>query len=72
MGNLKFYLILEKYIEHIDLLHHLVFNMQIMPEVFILGCIYALPAYRNLMRAEAPIHIPIFLINSLVLYLSQK
>ena len=35
-------------------------NMQIMPEVFILGCIYALPAYRDLMRAEGPKHIPIF------------
>ena len=23
-----------------------------MPEVFILGCIYALPVYRDLMRAE--------------------
>ena len=34
--------------------------MQIMPEVFILGCIYALPAYRDLMRAEGPKHIPIF------------
>ena len=36
------------------------YNMQIMPEVFILGCIYALPAYRDLMRAEGPKHIPIF------------
>ena len=36
------------------------FSMQIMPEVFILGCIYALPAYRDLMRAEGPKHIPIF------------
>ena len=33
---------------------------QIMPEVIILGCIYALPAYRDLMRAEGPKHIPIF------------
>ena len=33
---------------------------QIMPEVIILGCIYALPAYRDLMRAEGPKHIPIY------------
>ena len=35
-------------------------NKQIMPEVIILGCIYALPAYRDLMRAEGPKHIPIY------------
>ena len=35
-------------------------NMQIMPEVFILGCIHALPAYWELIRAEGPKHIPIF------------
>ena len=34
--------------------------MQIMLEVFILGCIYAIPAYRDLMRAEGLKHIPIF------------
>jgi len=34
--------------------------MQIMPKVFILGCIYAHPAYRDLMRAERLKHIPIF------------
>ena len=34
--------------------------MQILPEVFILGCIYTLPVYRDLMRAEGPKHIPIF------------
>ena len=28
--------------------------MQIMPEVIILGCIYELRAYRDLMRAETP------------------
>ena len=33
---------------------------QIIPEVIILGCIYALPAYRDLMRAEGPKHIPIY------------
>jgi len=33
---------------------------QIMTEVFILGFINALPAYRDLMRAEGPKHIPIF------------
>ena len=32
--------------------------MQIMPEVFILGCIHALPAHRDLMKAEGPKHIP--------------
>ena len=37
-----------------------IINIQIMTEVFILGCIYALPAYRDLMRAEGPKHIPIF------------
>ena len=36
------------------------FIKQIMPEVIILGCIYALPAYRDLMRAEGPKHIPIY------------
>ena len=35
-------------------------TMQIMPELIILGCIYALPAYRDLMRAEGPKHIPIY------------
>ena len=35
-------------------------NKQIIPEVIILGCIYALPAYRDLMRAEGPKHIPIY------------
>ena len=35
-------------------------NMKIMPEVFILGCIYAPPAHKDLMRAEGPKHIPIF------------
>ena len=35
-------------------------NKQIMPEVIILGCIYALPAYRDLMRAKGPKHIPIY------------
>ena len=34
--------------------------MQMMTEVIILGCIYALPANRDLMRAEGPKHIPIF------------
>ena len=34
--------------------------MQIMPEVFIIGCIYEPPAYRDLMRAEGLKHIPIF------------
>ena len=34
--------------------------MQIMPEVFILGFIYALLAYWDLMRANGPKHIPIF------------
>jgi len=34
--------------------------MQIMPEVFILGCIYALSAYKDFMRAEGPKHISIF------------
>ena len=33
---------------------------QTMPEVIILGCIYTLPAYRDLMRAEGPKHISIF------------
>ena len=33
---------------------------QIMPEVIILGCIYALPAYRDLMRAKGPEHIPLY------------
>ena len=28
--------------------------MQIMPGVFILGCVYALTAYRELMRAKSP------------------
>ena len=28
--------------------------IQILPEVFILGYIYALPAYRDKMRAEGP------------------
>ena len=37
-----------------------IFNKQIMPEVIILGCIYVLPAYRDLMRAEGPKHIPIY------------
>ena len=36
------------------------FIMQIMSKVFILGYIYAYPAYRNLMRAESPKDIPIF------------
>ena len=31
--------------------------MQIMPEVVILGFIYALPAYRDLMKAICPKHI---------------
>ena len=35
-------------------------NIQIMPKVFILGCIYTLPAYRDKMKAEGPKHIPIF------------
>ena len=35
-------------------------NKQIMPEVIILGCIYALPENRDLVRAEGPKHIPIF------------
>ena len=35
-------------------------NIQIMLKVFILGYIYAHPAYRDLMRAEGPKHIPIF------------
>ena len=35
-------------------------NKQIMPEVIIFGCIYALPANRDLMRAEGPKHIPIY------------
>ena len=34
--------------------------MQIMPEVFILGSIYALPAYRDNKWAMGPKHIPIF------------
>ena len=29
-------------------------------EVIILGCIYALPPYRDLMRAEDPKHIPTY------------
>ena len=33
---------------------------QIMPEVVILGLINAYLAYRDLMRAEGPKHIPIF------------
>ena len=37
-----------------------VINKQIMPEVITLGCIYALPANRDLMRAEGPKHIPIY------------
>ena len=35
-------------------------NKQIMPEVVILGLINAYLAYRDLMRAEDPKHIPIF------------
>ena len=35
-------------------------NKQIMPEVIILGCIYALPANSDLIRAEGPKHIPIY------------
>ena len=35
-------------------------SIKIMHKVFILGCIYALPAYRDKMRAEGPKHIPIF------------
>ena len=31
---------------------------QLMPKVIILGCIYAHPSYRDLMRAEGPKHIP--------------
>ena len=38
----------------------LVMNKKIMPEDIILGCIYALPANRDLMKAEGPKHIPIF------------
>ena len=34
-------------------------TMQIMSKVFILGYIYVHPAYRDLMRAEGPKHIPI-------------
>ena len=34
---------------------------QIMPEVIILGCIYALSLYRDLMRAEGLKHNPILL-----------
>ena len=34
-------------------------NKQIMLEIFILGCIYAHPAYRNLMMAEGPDYIVI-------------
>ena len=40
--------------DHVDII------MQIMLKVFILGYIYAHPAYRDLMRAEGPKHIPIF------------
>ena len=49
-------------IKHIFILQNVqkVSNKQIMPEVIILGCIYALPANRDLMRAEGPNHIPIF------------
>ena len=35
-------------------------NIQIMPGMIILGFIYALPAYRGLMRAEGLKYIPIF------------
>ena len=35
-------------------------HMQIMPEVVILGCIYALPAFRDLMREGGPKPIPIY------------
>ena len=41
-------------------LDHIVLNKLIMPEVFILSCIYALAAHRDLMRAEGLKHIPIF------------
>ena len=34
-------------------------TMQIVPVVFILDFIYALPAYSDLMRAKCPKHIPI-------------
>ena len=37
-----------------------VVTKQIMPEVVILGLINAYLAYRDLMRAEGPKHIPIF------------
>ena len=40
--------------------HHQTVIIQIMLKVFILGYIYAHPAYRDLMRAEGPKHIPIF------------
>ena len=46
---------MEKYVSEFPLS-----NMQKMPEVVILGCTYALPAHRDLMRAEGPKHIPIF------------
>ena len=42
------------------LIGQVVITKQIMPEVIILGCIYALPAYRDLMRAEGPKDIPIY------------
>ena len=35
-------------------------KMQIMHKGFILGLIYAFLAYRDLMRAEGPKHIPIY------------
>ena len=38
----------------------LFFIMQIMPGVFILGFIHALPAYRDLVRGKGPKHISIF------------
>ena len=31
-----------------------------MPDIFILGCIYELPVYRDLMRTKGLKHIPIF------------
>ena len=42
-------------------LDQIILNKLIMPGVFILSCIYALvAAYRDLMRAKGPKHIPIF------------
>ena len=54
---------ISKYFIYVQIFRALIpkiINKQIMPEVIILGCIYALPANRDLMRAEGPKHIPIF------------